>query len=150
MWWGEEVMTWTLLFHVLVPSLQRLSCTLRLSLCAQSCPTLCHPQGSLPGASVPGIPQARILEGVAISSSRHEWVPITHHRADPGHPTPPQGPSGLKGRKAFLEPLASGQALWAPGSQPRLLPTPGRSHLSSSSCWASRAVLPSTRLQRSA
>ena len=32
-----------------------------------SCPTLCdHIDGSLPGSSVPGILQARILEGVAI------------------------------------------------------------------------------------
>ena len=36
----------------------------------QSCPTLCNPtDGSLPGASVPGILQARTLEGVAISFS---------------------------------------------------------------------------------
>ena len=36
----------------------------------QSCPTLCNPiDGSLPGSSIPGIPQARILEWVAISSS---------------------------------------------------------------------------------
>jgi len=34
----------------------------------QSCPTLCDPiDGSLPGFPVPGILQARILEGVAIS-----------------------------------------------------------------------------------
>ena len=40
-------------------------------LVAQSCPTLCHPMdGSLPGSSVHGILQARILEWVAISSSR--------------------------------------------------------------------------------
>ena len=36
----------------------------------QSCPTLCDPiDGSPPGSSVPGILQARILEGVAISFS---------------------------------------------------------------------------------
>ena len=34
----------------------------------QSCPTLCHPiDGSPPGSPVPGILQARTLEGVAIS-----------------------------------------------------------------------------------
>ena len=34
----------------------------------QSCPTLCDPtDGSPPGSPVPGILQARILEGVAIS-----------------------------------------------------------------------------------
>ena len=36
----------------------------------QSCPTLCDPiDGSPPGSPVPGIPQARILEWVAISLS---------------------------------------------------------------------------------
>ena len=36
----------------------------------QSCPTLCDPiDGSLPGSSVPGIFQARVLEWVAISFS---------------------------------------------------------------------------------
>ena len=37
----------------------------------QSCPTLCDPiDGSPPGSSVPGILQARILEWVAMPSSR--------------------------------------------------------------------------------
>ena len=37
----------------------------------QSCLTLCNPMDcSLPGSSVHGIPQARILEWVAISFSR--------------------------------------------------------------------------------
>ena len=36
----------------------------------QSCPTLCDPtDGSLPGSSIPGIFQARMLEWVAISFS---------------------------------------------------------------------------------
>ena len=36
----------------------------------QSCPTLCHPiDGSPPGSPIPGILQARTLEGVAISFS---------------------------------------------------------------------------------
>ena len=36
----------------------------------QSCPTLCDPiDGSLPGSSIPGILQARVLEWVAISFS---------------------------------------------------------------------------------
>ena len=39
----------------------------------QSCPTLCDPiDGSLPGSSVPGILQARILEWATISFS-NEW-----------------------------------------------------------------------------
>ena len=38
---------------------------------AQSCPTLCNPKDcSLPGSSVHGIFQARVLEWVAISFSR--------------------------------------------------------------------------------
>ena len=41
----------------------------------QSCPTLCDPvDGSPPGSTVPGIPQARTLEWVAISfSSARKW-----------------------------------------------------------------------------
>ena len=41
----------------------------------QSCPTLCNPiDGSPPGSPVPGIPQARTLEWVAISfSNAWKW-----------------------------------------------------------------------------
>ena len=43
----------------------------QLCLCVQLCLTLCHPVNcSPPGSSVHGISQARILEWVAISSSR--------------------------------------------------------------------------------
>ena len=43
---------------------------------AQSCPTLCDPMDcSLPDSSVHGISQARILEWVAISSSRGSSQP---------------------------------------------------------------------------
>ena len=39
----------------------------------QSCPTLCNPiDGNPPGSAVPGILQARTLEWVAISFSKHE------------------------------------------------------------------------------
>ena len=39
----------------------------------QSCPTLCNPIDGRPtGSSVPGILQARTLEWVAISFSKHE------------------------------------------------------------------------------
>ena len=42
-----------------------------MCLAAQSCLTLCHPMDySPPGSSVHGTFQARILEGVAFSSSR--------------------------------------------------------------------------------
>ena len=50
---------------------------------AQSCLTLCDPMGcSLPGSSVHGIFQARILEWVAISFSRgssqpRDWTPLS-------------------------------------------------------------------------
>ena len=47
-----------------------------LYLVAQSCPTLCDPiDGSPPGSSVHGIPQARILEWVAISFPRGSSQP---------------------------------------------------------------------------
>ena len=43
---------------------------------AQTCPTVCDPTDcSPPGSSVCGIPQARILEWVAISSSRESSQP---------------------------------------------------------------------------
>ena len=42
----------------------------------QSCPTLCDPMDrSPPGSSLPEIPQARILEWVAIPSSRGSSEP---------------------------------------------------------------------------
>ena len=50
----------------------------------QSCPTLCDPMGcSPPGFSVHGILQARILESVAISSSRD----LPNPGMEPGSPT---------------------------------------------------------------
>ena len=46
------------------------------SMCAQLCPALCEPMDcSPPGSSVRGIFQARILEWVAISSSRGSFPP---------------------------------------------------------------------------
>ena len=43
----------------------------RLCVCAQSCPTLCNPiDCNLPGFSVHGVLQTRILEWVAIPFSR--------------------------------------------------------------------------------
>ena len=53
--------------------------TLVISMCAKSrqlCPTLCNPMDcSLPGSSVHGVLQARILECVAISFSRGSSSP---------------------------------------------------------------------------
>ena len=56
---------------------QGLNCwTTRESEVAQSCPTLCDPMDcSLPGSSIHGIFQARILEWVAISFSRRSSRP---------------------------------------------------------------------------
>ena len=46
-------------------------------MCAQSCLTLCDPlEYSLPGSTVHGIFQARILEWVPISSSRGSSLPM--------------------------------------------------------------------------
>ena len=56
-----------------IGSLETVSSCLMSSygLCAPSCPTLWEsPDCSLPGSSVHGIPQASIVEWVAISSSR--------------------------------------------------------------------------------
>ena len=51
---------------------------------AQSCPTLCFPVGcSLPGSSIQGIFQARVLEWVAISFSRGSSQP----KIEPRSPT---------------------------------------------------------------
>ena len=52
-------------------------------LVSQSCPTSCHPMDcSLPGSSVRGIPQARILEWVAVpfskrSSQSRDWTQVS-------------------------------------------------------------------------
>ena len=52
----------------------------KLSEVTQSCPTLCDPVDcSLPGSSVHGILQARILEWVAISFSRGSSQPRIEH-----------------------------------------------------------------------
>ena len=49
---------------------------------AQSCPTLCDPMAcSLPDSSVHGVLQTRVLEWVAISSSRASSPPRNRMRA---------------------------------------------------------------------
>ena len=59
-------------------------CILVYTYLSQSCLTLCHPTDcSLPGSSVHGIFQARILEWVAISFSRRssqprDWTQVFH------------------------------------------------------------------------
>ena len=65
--------------HIFIPSRPSL-----VHAVTQSCPTLCDPVGwSPPGSSVHGISQARILEWVAISSSRgsfqsRDWTQVSH------------------------------------------------------------------------
>ena len=59
-------------WHAIFHSSEQLSSSLKVKvLAAQSCPTLCDPTDcSPPGSSVRGILQAKVLERVAISSSR--------------------------------------------------------------------------------
>ena len=65
------------------PQILILALATAVSMCAQSCPTLCDSMDcSLPSSSVHGILQARILEWVAISSSRgssqlRDWTRIS-------------------------------------------------------------------------
>ena len=60
----------------LPPSQPWLRSRVCLCMCAQLCPTLCNPLNcSPPGSSVHGIFQARILEWVAIASSRGSSLP---------------------------------------------------------------------------
>ena len=67
----------------------------------QSCPALCHPMGSsLPGSSVHGICQARILEWIAMPSSRGSSWPRDRTHA-----------SCIAGRFFTTEPLGKPQYL---------------------------------------
>ena len=72
---------------------------------AQSCPTLCDPMDcSLPGSSVRGILQARILEWVAISFSRRSSQPKDRTRVSPLQAdTLPSEPPGKPGFLNFVE-----------------------------------------------
>ena len=76
LWYGLECGPSWWISHV---SLRRMCILLLLiykSEVAQLCPTLCHPMDcSPPGSSVHGILQARVLEWVAISSSRGTFQP---------------------------------------------------------------------------
>ena len=63
-------MRWTFVDQVMSLLFNMLSAAAAAAKSLQSCPTLCDPiDGSLPGSTVLGILQARILEGVAISFS---------------------------------------------------------------------------------
>ena len=81
-WLGgrEQEMTWAFFLHDLEKLHLRtfVICNNAVAAAAkslQSCPTLCDPiDGSPPGSPVPGIPQARTLEWVAISfSNARKW-----------------------------------------------------------------------------
>ena len=84
-----------------------------MCLCAQlfqSCPTICNPMDySLPGSSVHGIFQARILEWVAITSSRGSsqpryWIQVS---CIAGSVCNAGEPGSIPGRE---DPLEKGQA----------------------------------------
>ena len=63
-----------------LPASLPLGCLLTLSEVAQLCPTLCSPiDCSLPGSSVHGIFQARVLEWVAISFSLPKLEEVFRH-----------------------------------------------------------------------
>ena len=80
-----EHLSWCITTSVRAPQ-QRICMTQRRSRhereVAQSCPTLCNPMNcSLPGSSVHGIFQTRVLEWVAISFprgsfQRRDWTPV--------------------------------------------------------------------------
>ena len=62
-------------------------------LVAQSCPALCDPMNDiLPGSSVHEILQARILEGVAVPSSRGSFQPRSQTQGSPPGLLPPGKP----------------------------------------------------------
>ena len=78
--WGEKVWQIQRLKEISEPRVQN---EVKWSEVAQSCPTLCDPMDcSLPGSSLHGILQARVLEWVAISFSRgsswpRDWTQVS-------------------------------------------------------------------------
>ena len=76
---------------------RKCSCERKEREVAQSCPTLCNPVDcSLPGFSVHGILQARILEWAAISffrgsSRRRDRIRVSHNGGRSFKPLSPQG-----------------------------------------------------------
>ena len=84
---------------------------------AQSCPTLSDPMDcSLPGSSVHGIFQARVLESgaIAFSSGVVEWIP-RHWRGLSGDYSPGSQASGL--HPAMPEPRMHGWESRGAGEQ---------------------------------
>ena len=87
---------------------------------AQSCLTLCNPVDcSLPGSSVRGLLQARILERVPISFSRRSFWPRAQPRspalqADSLPSEPPGQPQVLGGSRQGRGLQPEGIQMWAP------------------------------------
>ena len=84
-WGTQETWQWAgAIARALSRKRQGSSLLLQLCVCAQLCLILCDPMGcGPPGSSVHGILQARILEWVAISSSRgssrlRDWACVSH------------------------------------------------------------------------
>ena len=104
----------------------------KLSVVAQSCPTLCDPMDcSPPDSSVHGIFQARILEWVAISFSRDLPDPGIELGSSASQADAlPSEPPGKPQEKYFFEPLflgGGGQEYWSglPFPSPGIFPTQG-------------------------
>ena len=101
--------------------LTMVTCTPACSV-AQSCPTLCNPMDcSPPGFSILGILQARILEWVAISSSRgssqpRDQIHVSCVSCIPGE---------------FFTSEAPGKPLYTHHLSPSLLPSPPQTNRSS-------------------
>ena len=101
-------------------------------LVTQSCPTLCNPKDySLPGSSVHGILQARILEWDSISFSREsswnrDWSRVSSLQSDSLPSEPPGKPDLFEGvlltwqRDSYPGIISSqlGTMLWYKGSWP--------------------------------
>ena len=97
----------------------------------QSCPTLCNPMDcSLPGSSVHGISQARILEWIAISSSRGSSQPrdqtCTSTLAGRFFTTEPAGKPVATSNCHFITPLF--YHFWRRQWHPTPVLLPGKSH----------------------
>ena len=78
----------------------------------QSCPTLCDPMDcSLPDSSVHGILQAKILEWVAMPSSRGSSQPVRLGQAGSSPLAPPSGTSEPQGEPQVRAAAAAAKLL---------------------------------------
>ena len=114
-----ELVAFSLTLTLLSPAHRSLACMLCCAKLLQSCPTLCDPVDcNPPGSSVLGILQARILEWVAMPSSRGSSRPRDHTRVSCG--------SCLAGRFFITEPPGSPKRslTWALSDNPRITSPP--------------------------